>query len=154
MRYVSFFVVSICLLITGCSKDKEETKPSIKVKSLSSQVIPVNSDLSINLEFTDKEGDLESIFVQKVRQNIRTTTTIRDTFSLPVADFPKKSNGDLEMRLFYQLQLLSAERAPANPNSPTGYESDSLVIKLVLRDKAANASDTVTTDQIVVQRIN
>jgi hypothetical protein len=153
MRYLLGFVLLV-LLISACSKDKAETKPSIKVKSLSSDFIPVNGDLAVTLEFTDKESDLESIFVQKIRQNLRTTTTIRDTFSLLVADFPKKSDGDLEVRLFYQLQLLSAERAPANPNSPTGFESDSMVIRFALRDKAANVSDTVSTEQIVVERIN
>ena len=154
MRYLPGFVFGVIVMIAACNKDKVDTKPSLRVKSVSSNVIPVNGDLSINLEFKDKEADLESIFVQKIRQNKRTTPTIRDTFSLSVADFPKKSNGDIEMRLFYQLQLLSAERAPANPNSPTQFESDSLVIRLALRDKGAHVSDTVTTEQIVVQRIN
>ena len=155
MRYsLPSLVLILAMVVVSCSKDKVETKPSINVKSLSSKLIPVNGDLSINLEFRDKEADLESIFVQKIRQNIRKTTTIRDTFSLSVADFPKKTDGDIEMRLFYQLQLISAERAPANPNSSTGFESDSIVIRLALRDKAKNVSDTVTTEQIVVQRIN
>lgn len=151
MRYLLGFLVTFTALTAGCSKDKAETKPSISVKSISSNVIPVNGDLAITLDFTDKEADLESVFVQKIRQNIRTTTTIRDTFSLFVADFPKKTDGEIELRLFYQLQLLSAERAPA---TPTGFESDSLVIRLALRDKAMNVSDTVTTEQIVVQRNN
>ncbi len=154
MRYLTGFILAFALLTVGCSKDKAETKPSIKVKSLSATTIPVNGDLAINLEFTDKEADLESIFVQKIRQNIRTTTTIRDSFSLAVADFPKRTDGEIELRLFYQLQLLSAERAPSDPNSPTGFESDSIVIRLALRDKAMNVSDTITTEQIVVQRIN
>jgi hypothetical protein len=154
MRYLPGLILSLAIFASACSKDKAETKPSIKVKSLSSNHIPVNGDLSVNLEFADKEADLESIFVQKIRQNRRVVTTIRDTFSLSVADFPKKVNGDIEMKLFYQLQLLSAERAPANPNSPTRFESDSIVIRLVLRDKGNNVSDTVTTEQIVIERIN
>lgn len=154
MRYLTVFIFAFAFLTVGCSKDKAETKPSIKVKSLSSTTIPVNGDLAITLDFTDKEADLESVFIQKIRQNIRTTTTIRDSFSLPIADFPKRQDGEIELRLFYQLQLLSAERAPADPSSPTGFESDSMVIRLVLRDKAMNHSDTVTTEQIVVQRIN
>lgn len=155
MRYIlPCFLLMVLLVAVSCSKDKVETKPSITVKSLSSTTIPVNGDLSINLDFTDKEADLGSIFVQKIRQNRRKTTTIRDTFSLSVADFPKKTNGELEMRLMYQLQLISAERAPANPNAQTGFESDSIVIRLALRDKALNVSDTITTEQIVIQRIN
>src|SRR5688500_12610682 len=106
MRYLSGFILAFAFLAAGCSKDKAETKPTIKVKSLSSTNIPVNSDLAITLDFTDKEADLESIFIQKIRQNIRTTTTIRDSFSLPVADFPKRQDGEMEIRLFYQLQLL------------------------------------------------
>jgi hypothetical protein len=155
MRYIlPALVLIVTLVVVSCSKDKVDTKPSINVKSLSTKLVPVNGDLNINLEFRDKEADLESIFVQKIRQNIRKTTTIRDTFSLSVADFPKKTNGEIEMRLFYQLQLISAERAPANPNSSTGFESDSIVIKLALRDKDKHISDTVTTEQIVIQRIN
>ena len=154
MRYIPGLLLSLAIIATACSKDKAETKPSIKVNSLSSNHIPVNGDLSVNLEFADKEADLESIFVQKIRQNKRVVATIRDTFSLSVADFPKKVNGDIEMKLFYQLQLLSAERAPANPDSPTKFESDSIVIRLALRDKANNVSDTVTTEQIVIERIN
>ncbi|RYY20899.1 MAG: hypothetical protein EOO04_19160 [Chitinophagaceae bacterium] len=155
MRYFIPSLLAMVTLVTfSCSKDKVDTKPSINVKSVSSKLVPVNGDLSVNLEFRDKEADLESIFVQKIRQNLRKTTTIRDTFSLSVADFPKKSNGELELRLFYQLQLISAERAPANPGSSTGFESDSIVIRLALRDKDKHVSDTVTTEQIVVQRIN
>lgn len=154
MRYLLGFAVSVCLLVVACSKDNVETKPSIKVKSVSSDFIPVNGDLSINLEFTDKEADLSTVYVQKIRQNRRTTATISDTFSLNVADFPKKSNGELELKLFYQLQLKSAIQPPALPGSPTGFESDSLLIRLALRDKADNVSDTVTTQLVVVQRIN
>ena len=155
MRYIlPALVLIVTMIAISCSKDKVDTKPSINVKSLSSKTIPVNGDLSINLEFRDKEADLESIFVQKIRQNRRKTTTIRDSFSLSVADFPKKTNGELEMRLFYQLHLISAERAPANPGSSTGFESDSIIIKLALRDKDKHVSDTVTTEQIVIQRIN
>jgi hypothetical protein len=154
MRYFPGLLILLALFTAACSKDKAETKPSLKVTSVSSNFIPINGDLSVNLEFADKEADLESIFVQKIRQNRRTTATIRDTFSLAVAEFPKKPNGDIEMKLFYQLQLLSAERAPANPNTPTKYESDSIVIRLVLRDKANNVSDTAVTEQIVVERNN
>jgi hypothetical protein len=155
MRYnLPALVLIVTVILVSCSKDKVDTKPSINVKSLSAKVVPVNGDLSINLEFRDKEADLESIFVQKIRQNLRKTTTIRDTFSLSIADFPKKTDGEIEMRLFYQLQLISAERAPANPNSPTGFESDSIVIRLALRDKDKHISDTITTEQVVIQRIN
>ncbi|MET0244710.1 MAG: hypothetical protein ABW174_14625 [Flavitalea sp.] len=154
MRYIPCFLILCTILAAACSKDKVETKPSLSVKSLSSNVVPINSDLSVTLEFTDKEADLSSIFVQKIRQNRRTTATIRDTFSLNIADFPKKTNGELEIRLFYQLQLLSAAAAPSNPNSPTGYESDSLIIRFALRDKAEHVSDTVSTSMIEVQRLN
>jgi hypothetical protein len=154
MRYLLGFAVSVCLLAVACGKDSVETKPSIKVKSLSSDFVPINSDLSINLEFTDKEADLASVFVQKIRQNRRTTATNSDSFSLNLADFPKKANGEIEIKLFYQLQLISAIRPPALPGSPTGFESDSLLIRIALRDKAANVSDTVTTGLVVVQRIN
>lgn len=154
MRYITISIAAVLFFVVACSKDKVETKPFIKVKSLSSTDIPLNGDLTIELEFTDKEGDLQSIFVQKIRVNKRVVPTIRDTFSLNIADFPKKQDGNLDIHLYYQNQLLSAQAPPTSPNFPSGFESDSLIIRLALKDKANNVSDTISTEQVIVARQN
>jgi hypothetical protein len=154
MRYIPICLSAILILALACSKDKVETRPSIKVDKLSATEIPVGGDLSIDLDFTDKEGDLHSIFVQKLRINKKVVPTIRDTFSISIAEFPKNDQGSLQINLFYQNQLISAQPPPTLPGSPTGFESDSLVFRLALRDKSNNVSDTINTETVVVQRKN
>jgi len=154
MRYITISIAAVLFFIAACSKDKVESKPSIKVKSLSTNPVPLGGDLSIELEFTDKEGDLQSIFVQKVRINKRVVPTVRDTFTLNISDFPKKQDGNLQINLFNQNQLISAQSPPTQVGSPTGFESDSLIIRFALKDKATNVSDTVATEVIAVQRMN
>ena len=84
MRQV-IFLAFLLIFMMACNKDKLETKPSIKINSVSSNFIPNGGNLSVSMEFADKEGDISnSLFVQKIRTNIRVVPTIRDTFSLPV----------------------------------------------------------------------
>lgn len=148
----SKFLFLALVLLTACSKDKIATKPSIKIKSLSTTNVANGSDLTIELSFTDKEGDISnSIYIQKTRINKRVVPTIRDSFSLPVADYPGQSIGNLLLHLNYQNHLISAVNPPTSGTPPT-YESDSLVLKFVLRDKGGNTSDTVSTGTVVIKR--
>ena len=153
MRYITSCLLTL-VVVVACSKDTVETKPSIKVTKVNSTEIPLGGALNIDLDFTDKEGDLQSIFVQKVRINKKTVATIRDSFTLNVADFPKEDHGTLQINLDYQNQLISAQAPPSQSTSPTGFEPDSLVIRMALKDKADHVSDTITTETIIVQRKN
>jgi hypothetical protein len=154
MKYTLLSILFLAL-ITGCSKDKFETKPQLKLLSVSDKVVPKNGTLDISLEFTDKEGDIyDSLFVSKVRLNARTTTTTRDSFRLKVPTFPNDTKGELAFTLNYQQHLISAQSPLTVPgtNNPVLFESDTVNIRLVLRDKAGNKSDTLVIDNVVVQR--
>jgi hypothetical protein len=142
-------------LITGCSKDNFETKPQLKLLSVSDKVVPRNGTLDVALEFTDKEGDVyDSIFVSKQRLNVRTTATTRDSFRLKVPTFPNNTKGELSFTLNYQQHLISAQTPLSVPgtSNPVLFEPDTVNIRFVLRDKAGNKSDTLVIDNVVVQR--
>ena len=144
------YLSALLLFVIGCNKDKFNTRPTIKIKSVSSSVVPINSSLQIELEYTDKEGDISnSIFIQKIRLNKVVVPTIRDSFSLPVPDFPGKSKGLIQLTLDYQNHLVSAVNPPG---TPPNFESDTLIIRMALKDKANNVSDTVSTNQIIILR--
>ena len=148
-----FFLALTLFCIVSCSKDKLETRPSITLKSVSSNFIPNGGDLMVEMEFADKEGDISNtLFVQKIRMNIRTTPTIRDSFSLPIANFPKNSRGFLEVNMDYQNHLVSAINPPSVGGNPPRVEDDTLTIRFVLRDLAGNVSDTVSAGTIIVSR--
>lgn len=154
MRYIT--ICAGILLVLACGKDKPETKPSIKIKSVSGNIVPPSGGLQITLEFNDKEGDVnDSLFVKKLRLNTIPPVsgiTIRDSFWLMIPDFPAKSTGEIILNLDYQNHLISAAQAPADPNDPTKNISDTLIIRFALQDKAGNTSDTVQTEKIVIMR--
>jgi hypothetical protein len=140
------------IVCIACKKDKFNTTPSLKLKSISSKVIPVNSDMQVELEFTDKQGDLagDTLMFIKVRNNERATLTTRDTLNLALPDFPEKNKGLLELALSYQNFLISAVSPPTLPGG--GNESDSLTMKFILKDNASHHSDTLVINDIVIER--
>ena len=147
------YVAALLTLAIACNKDKLETTPSLKLKSVNSSVIPVGGNLIVQLDFADKEGDIsDTIFVKKIRMNRIVVPTIRDSFELQVPAFPDRSRGIIELELKYQNHLLSAINPPSSGGSPPNLHDDTLVFKFVLRDKAKHLSDTVTTGQIVIVR--
>jgi hypothetical protein len=151
MRYIT--ICAGILLVLACGKDKLETKPSIKIKSMSGNIVPVNGSLEIVLEFNDKEGDVDdSLFVRRLRLN--TLGAIRgerliDSFYLMVPAFNKKSTGEIILNLKYNFHLKDAIEAP----KVNGVEvADSIMFRFALQDKGGNTSDTLNTEQIVVER--
>jgi hypothetical protein len=152
MKFKFIAPVILLLIIAACNKDKFTTKPQLKIKSVSTDVVPFNSGISFTLEFTDKEGDVnDSLFVKKVRLNQRVVATNLDSFWTTIPTFPKHTEGEFLVDLNYQT-ILSALQPPTVPGNPQEFEPDTLVVKFLARDKEGNKSDTVTSQQIVVIR--
>ena len=147
------FVTALFTIAIACNKDKLETTPSLKLKSISASTIPVGGTLIVELDFTDKEGDIsDTIFVKKTRTNRIVVPTIRDSFVLQVPPFPDRSRGIIQLELKYQNHLLSAINPPSSGGTPPNLHDDTLVFQFALRDKAKHISDTVTTGPIIIVR--
>jgi hypothetical protein len=145
-------ILSVSLIFFGCSKDNVETKPQIKIKSASPQVVQQNENMIVNLEFTDKEGDLDAVYIWKVRLNKFVRPTIRDSISpRQIPEFPKNQIGELELNLEYQAHLISAQSPRRDPLT-NRLEPDTLNFKFVVKDKAGNVSDTALLKNIVILR--
>jgi hypothetical protein len=130
--------------LAGCGKDNFNTKPTLTFRSVNTKVVPVNGTLTFQFEVTDKEGDItDSLWVKKVRLNKKVVPTVRDSFFLTLPEVSKIQKAFVNVELTYNNYLVSAR-------NPT--ESDSLQFKFVLRDKAKNASDTFTSETIVIKR--
>lgn len=143
-------LMTIGVAVAACNKSYD-TRPSLTLKSVNPSVVQVNQPLSISLEFTDKQGDFSSIWVKKTRVNLQTTATLRDTFPIPLStSAPNISKGTIDVNLEYNSYLISASNPPTDGQGKP--IPDTLIISLVLRDKAGNASDTVQTGKIVVLR--
>ena len=147
-------LISFVLLLTACNKGNFGTTPTLKIKSINGNLIPPgqNSALVVDLEFTDKEGDVsDTLYVKKIRINQKQVPTIRDSFSLRVPNFPQNSKGEIKLTLDYNNYLISAINPPTSGNPPKP-EPDTLMIRIALKDKANHISDTVETGPIVVIR--
>ncbi|RYY66086.1 hypothetical protein [Flaviaesturariibacter aridisoli] len=145
---------SFLALLAGCNKDKFQTAPQLTLLEAGNLEVPYGGALRLRLEFTDKEGDVDdTLFIRRVRINQRSTPTVRDSLKIKVPDFPDRNKGEIVLDLTYQNYLISSA-APLNvPNTnPPVKESDSLIYKFVLKDKAGNKSDTLVVNGIVVQR--
>ncbi len=154
MKFILFALTAFVVTIVACNKDKFLTKPTIKVKSLSAEFIPLNGSLIIKLDCTDKEGDVQdSVIIIKKRLNLRVVPTLRDTLRFHFPDFPTTPRTEIVATLKYQDHLISASSPPNIPGTnPPQRERDTLVLKIAVRDKAGHTSDTVTTKQIIVFR--
>jgi hypothetical protein len=151
IRTLSFALI-IAVVIAACSKDKFQTKPTLKLKSMSGNVVPVGAALQIDFEYTDKEGDVDdTLFVKKIRLNKQKVLTVRDSFGLAVPDFPKNTKGEIQVLMDNAFYLASAANPPKDPVTGKN-QPDTLILKFTLKDRANNVSDTVTSSQIIVLR--
>ncbi len=144
-------LISVLIVLMACNKDKFQSTPQIKIKSVSSEIVPLGSGWGATLSFTDKEGDVDgSVFIRKVRLNKRfVAKTLFDTFSYKIPDFPSHSTGDININLDNNV-IKSAEQPFSLPGG--GLEPDSMLIWFRVTDAAGNKSDSVSTGMIVVLR--
>ena len=152
-KLVLYSVLSLCfslLLVVACSKDKFQTKPTIEIKSISPNPLPKQGDLIIDLDYTDKEGDLatdSAIYIRKIRINQKPAQTVRDSFWLPLpGEVPKKTKGSIRLTLNWETYAKSA----SNPGSPA--QPDSLIFRISMRDASKNASDTIESGLVIIEQ--
>lgn len=131
------------LVIIACNKGKFQTRPTLKLRSISTNILPVGGTLNISLEYTDKEGDLGgdtllSIRTRSNRRPIPPTTVSPDYLHNYIPEFPKKIQGQFEVKLGYGYLHQS------------DIENDTIILRFIAKDNAGNISDTVTTGKIVV----
>lgn len=142
----------VAVIFIACDKDKFQTVPQLKLKSRNTELVPKNGALVLDIEFTDKEGDVkDSLIVVRQRLNKRgPVKAAPSAYTIP--DFPKLTKGEFEVNLTYQLHLITNFGAIAVTGQPNTFERDTLLIKIVARDKGGNKSDTLVVDNVYVIR--
>lgn len=152
-NFISFFAFFVIFILIGCKKSKYQTKPQIKVTSTSNKVVPPGGFLYITLEYTDKEGDLSDsmIFIKKVWKNQRLPSSFKaNTIPYKLPHFPNEPQGEIQLNL-NNTTLTFAEHPNVIPGTnPEQKEPDTLDLKIWVKDRANNISDTVVVDNVVV----
>lgn len=139
-----FPLIFTAVFMTACEKTSMQSKPVLKINSISSNQILAGDDLQIKLQLSDQEGDfLDTIWFKKT-----TTRCLRSNFSdssllqIP-SDLPRTKNfsGELIVTLNYSVAL-----------QPRCFSSDTAVFSFWVKDEQGNKSDTVKTSSIIISR--
>ena len=150
MKRVLFYSILVISLLS-CDKDSFETKPTLEYKSANTDIVPQNSDLRVTLDYTDKEGDLDSAIVIRKRLNKRGPITSSPiAFGMP-AGFETEPKGEVVMTLDYTFALTLQLPAIIKPGTGGQFEPDTLELAFRVKDKEKNESDTVKRVFIVIR---
>lgn len=146
MRRVFTLIGALALIIIACKKDKFETTPNLKIKSINTNVVTSGGSLDVVLEYTDKEGDLAGGLLTYIRNrtNIKplpSTVQATDTVHYTIPDFPDKSKAEIEVSIPYTGFL------DGDPD-----DNDTMVFKFAVQDIKGNNSDTILSQRIIAKQ--
>jgi hypothetical protein len=147
MKVILIVLSGFTFIFFACSKNDFKTKPTIEVKSASTDVVAKNNDLTLILKVKDKEGDVDdSLFV--IRQRINKVGPATRVIRYKIPEYPDKSDIEMQVDLSY-VNFLTLNLSPLGPLGQ--FQPDTLDLKFVVRDRANNTSDTVTQNVIVIR---
>ena len=63
MKLSQLLITATVLLVVACNKDKFTTIPQLTIKSISPGTVVSGNVLTVKGTYTDKEGDIDSVFV-------------------------------------------------------------------------------------------
>lgn len=134
------------LFLFSCNKNKYTTAPQLTYKSVNTKTLSNGQVLSFTLSFTDAEGDLQdSLYVEKYEPKCA-NSSFKQKYKIPTFPTSKNQSGEIIVSYGYNVTGYPPILTPqCNRN-------DTCVFKFVLKDKAQNKSDTVTSETIVLIR--
>jgi hypothetical protein len=135
------------LVVAGCKKEGITTKPKLIFKSVTTEHLQFNQDISFTFEFSDKEGDFnDSIRVVKVAFTACPDESFADSVKWKMPDLSGRKNvqGELEIKMSYQQDLGLL---------PCGLDTvQTAIFKFVIKDLAGNVSDTAFSPLITIEK--
>lgn len=154
MQKLVLYSTLLLILFAACSKDKFQDKPTIEIKSINPTQVSAftGSYTEILLSFTDKQGDLDSVFLYNVWYNAKGRTAAHPYLPYGIPDFPEKTKGQIKLTLDAASTLVAAGSPISQPDAPNGKEPDTIAFKIIVKDRAGHVSDTATTGQLVIER--
>ncbi len=143
MRYTIIFSTLLFIILSGCSKDKFDTVPKLEFTEVNTTELRNGGVIQFTLFFTDKEGDVSNqIFIEKTSPECP-GRDFTENYNVP--EFPAINNqkGTIIISFGYN--------AEGFPNiSPQCQKDETATFRFVLKDKAGNASDTVSSPPIKI----
>lgn len=134
------------MVVAGCKKEGITTKPKLTFKSVTTEQVQLNQDISFTFDFSDKEGDFnDSIWVIKTSTSWCDGASFADSVSWTMPDLSGRKNveGELEIRMLYQLDLAAI--------ACDGVDTlENVLFKFYIKDLAGNVSDTAFSPPMTI----
>jgi hypothetical protein len=139
-----FIALCLACAIFSCGKETFQSKPQLRIKSISGNVVPVGSDLQIKMRLTDKEGDFtDTVWVRKSTTRCNQSNFV-DSFLYRIPpETPRTNNFDGEVLVTFTYAIELQPRCNRN---------DTATFSFWMKDKKGNKSDTVKTAPIIILR--
>ncbi|MFN5480247.1 MAG: hypothetical protein ACK43J_08470 [Chitinophagaceae bacterium] len=138
------FIVFL-VLMASCGKESIRSKPQLRIKSVSSTVVPVGKDLQVTLRLSDKEGDfVDTLWIKKRTSNCGLSNFSDSVLYRIPEETPRIKNFDADVLVTFSYAIELQPRCG---------KSDTAIFSFWIRDYAGNSSDTVTTSPIIIQRL-
>ena len=160
MKYSLLLIAVIAAMITACNKDKFKTEPQVDLKSISPTDIIRSDVFTIKAEYTDEEGDLDSVLIVykwyngdiavRPPNNANPNDTIRLSFatlSLPA----KTREAEMQIQYEYQTSNLLSQGILSFTNVPT-IRDTTATFGLILKDKAGHRSNYSESEKVRLQK--
>lgn len=145
MKLLSTFLVLAVFTAIACNKDKIATIPQYKFESISPEIVMSGDILQIKGTYTDKEGDIDSVFIVRKFFDGDNATKIDTIERIEFATLgvpPKTVEADMDITFEYNtfntgLRLLSG----VNKDTTAAFG-------IILQDKVPNRSVYVESSKV------
>ncbi len=152
-------IAALIMVITlnNCTKSGFTTAPQLTFKDVNATTFSQGDVMTFALDFTDKEGDVQShLYVEKKTLNC-TTSKYAKLDSIP-GSVPKTSytKGEINLTFAYnaveydingnRLEIMTGSSCQA-----VNRQNDTCIFRFALTDKANHTSDTVSSPIIVLK---
>ena len=149
MKLPQLLISATVLLMVACNKDKFTTIPQLNIKSISPGTVVSGNVLTVKGTYTDKEGDIDSVFVVRkfFAGNTATKIDTIEKFQFSALNLPPKTlEGDIELTYEYNTQNLGIRTL-------SGVQKDTTAaFGMILKDKAANRSEYKESEKIRLKK--
>jgi len=139
----SGFPILLCLFlfILGCSKDKFEVKPTIRIKSYTQTVAPGGTFNAV-LAYSQKKGVIEgdTLVAMRHRYTFSANPSPDTFFTILNGQIPNSNQADFNVTLDYSYLRTGGDST----------KNDTIDFQFALIDLAGRSSDTVKTGKIVI----
>lgn len=150
MKQRLLLILVLIVTVLACNKDKFTTEPKVTVKSISPGVVNNGDIITLRSNYTDDEGDLDSVYV--VYKWYNGTTIVRnDTFryDFGMLNLPSKLR-EADMNVVFEYN--TNNNPDLVPLPGVSLRDTSATFGLVLIDKAKHRSNYAESEKIRLKK--